>query len=84
MEAKKDEKGPKIEGLEQRLVCPINRSQTPNTIKIGIAKKNLKLLDKKGLKQRAQNPGMHAVLRHLTKKQRFQRHTPNSLKTLYK
>ena len=38
-EAKNDEKGPKIERLEQRLACPTNRSQTPKYYKNGQKKK---------------------------------------------
>ena len=42
---KNDSKGLKIERLVQTLACPI---KTPNTIKFGISKKNLKHLDKMG------------------------------------
>ena len=65
----------KIERLEQTLACPINLSQTPNTIEllyVDISKKNLKHLhEKKGLKTASSNPGKDAVLWHLNKKKRF-------------
>ena len=47
-EAQNDKKGLKIERWEQRLACPINRSQTPKYYTNWHFKENLKYLDKKG------------------------------------